>query len=203
MDLINPSFNNVCYAGVAVGSGSQVLVAFVNVGSYYLVGIPLGVLFGFKLKLGTMVRSADERWECIILYIDNHVCWSYCIYLFFLKNIIAGDMDGHVDRDFTPNSHTSFHYRQNEVGDTGTVYFCSYIQLCSRYFHKNLRIAVWKYCSRSLLLKGLQSGKQRTMTGNWWHLYSDVNCTDISIFGFEQVWKAFINLYLIPDIQYS
>jgi len=40
--------------------------------------------------------------------------------LFFLKNI-AGDMDGHVDRDFTPNSHTSFHYRQNEVGETGSV----------------------------------------------------------------------------------
>ena len=74
MDLINPSFNDVCYAGVAVGSGLQVLVAFINVGTSYLVGIPLGVLFGFKLKLGTMVRSADERWECIILYIDNHVC---------------------------------------------------------------------------------------------------------------------------------
>ena len=58
MDLINPSFNDVCYAGVAVGSGLQVLVAFINVGTYYLVGIPLGVLFGFKLKLGTLVRSA-------------------------------------------------------------------------------------------------------------------------------------------------
>ncbi|KAJ1289399.1 hypothetical protein BS78_02G161400 [Paspalum vaginatum] len=39
-------------SGVAVGSGLQVLVAFINVGCYYLVGIPLGVLFGFKLKLG-------------------------------------------------------------------------------------------------------------------------------------------------------
>ncbi|CAN6234316.1 unnamed protein product [Urochloa humidicola] len=41
-------------SGVAVGSGLQVLVAFINVGCYYLVGIPLGVLFGFKLKLGTL-----------------------------------------------------------------------------------------------------------------------------------------------------
>ena len=54
----HPSLNDVCYAGVAVGSGLQVLVAFINVGTYYLVGIPLGVLFGFKLKLGTLVRSA-------------------------------------------------------------------------------------------------------------------------------------------------
>ncbi|XP_062200245.1 protein DETOXIFICATION 30-like isoform X2 [Phragmites australis] len=41
-------------SGVAVGSGLQVFVAFINVGCYYLVGIPLGVLFGFKLKLGPL-----------------------------------------------------------------------------------------------------------------------------------------------------
>lgn len=41
-------------SGVAVGSGLQVLVAFINVGCYYLVGIPMGVLFGFKLKLGAL-----------------------------------------------------------------------------------------------------------------------------------------------------
>jgi multidrug resistance protein, MATE family len=42
---------------VAVGSGLQVLVAFVNVGCYYLVGFPLGILFGFRLKLGTLVKK--------------------------------------------------------------------------------------------------------------------------------------------------
>ncbi|KAK3157460.1 hypothetical protein QOZ80_2AG0122680 [Eleusine coracana subsp. coracana] len=41
-------------SGVAVGSGLQVLVAFVNVGCNYLVGIPLGILFGFRLKFGTL-----------------------------------------------------------------------------------------------------------------------------------------------------
>ncbi|KAL5224836.1 hypothetical protein ABZP36_011475 [Zizania latifolia] len=41
-------------SGVAVGAGWQMLVAFVNIGCYYLVGIPFGVLFGFKLKLGAM-----------------------------------------------------------------------------------------------------------------------------------------------------
>ncbi|CAL4915997.1 unnamed protein product [Urochloa decumbens] len=39
-------------SGVAVGAGWQVPVAFINVGCYYLVGIPLGILFGFKLKHG-------------------------------------------------------------------------------------------------------------------------------------------------------
>ncbi|XP_039038688.1 protein DETOXIFICATION 27-like [Hibiscus syriacus] len=34
-------------SGVAVGSGRQGVVAFVNIGSYYLVGVPLGVFFGW------------------------------------------------------------------------------------------------------------------------------------------------------------
>ncbi|KAJ4980543.1 hypothetical protein NE237_031380 [Protea cynaroides] len=39
-------------SGVAVGCGWQTFVAYVNVGCYYLVGIPLGILLGFKFNLG-------------------------------------------------------------------------------------------------------------------------------------------------------
>ncbi|KAH9690537.1 protein DETOXIFICATION 27 [Citrus sinensis] len=35
--------------GVAVGCGWQALVAFVNIGSYYIVGVPLGVFLGWLL----------------------------------------------------------------------------------------------------------------------------------------------------------
>lgn len=35
-------------SGVAVGCGWQALVAYINVGCYYIVGIPLGCLLGFK-----------------------------------------------------------------------------------------------------------------------------------------------------------
>ncbi|KAF7139955.1 hypothetical protein RHSIM_Rhsim06G0162400 [Rhododendron simsii] len=38
-------------SGVAVGCGWQVFVAYVNVGCYYMVGVPLGVLLGFYFKL--------------------------------------------------------------------------------------------------------------------------------------------------------
>ncbi|KAH7662094.1 multidrug resistance protein MATE family protein [Dioscorea alata] len=38
--------------GVAVGCGWQAFVAYVNVGCYYLVGVPLGSLLGFKFGLG-------------------------------------------------------------------------------------------------------------------------------------------------------
>ncbi|KAL5840457.1 hypothetical protein ACOSQ4_013065 [Xanthoceras sorbifolium] len=39
-------------SGVAVGCGWQEFVAYVNVGCYYVVGIPLGCLLGFKYNLG-------------------------------------------------------------------------------------------------------------------------------------------------------
>lgn len=39
-------------SGVAVGCGWQTFVAYVNVGCYYLVGIPLGSLLGFYFDLG-------------------------------------------------------------------------------------------------------------------------------------------------------
>jgi hypothetical protein len=45
----------VCVEGVAVGCGWQAFVAYVNVGCYYLLGIPLGVLLGFKFDLGAKV----------------------------------------------------------------------------------------------------------------------------------------------------
>ena len=44
------------YEGVAVGCGWQAFVAYVNIGSYYIVGIPLGSLLGFYFKLGAKVR---------------------------------------------------------------------------------------------------------------------------------------------------
>uniref|UniRef100_A0A453L0U4 Protein DETOXIFICATION n=1 Tax=Aegilops tauschii subsp. strangulata TaxID=200361 RepID=A0A453L0U4_AEGTS len=39
-------------SGVAVGSGWQALVAYVNIGSYYLIGVPFGVLLGWTFHLG-------------------------------------------------------------------------------------------------------------------------------------------------------
>ncbi|KAF7815681.1 protein DETOXIFICATION 41-like [Senna tora] len=39
-------------SGVAIGSGWQALVAYVNLGSYYLIGLPLGCVLGFKTSLG-------------------------------------------------------------------------------------------------------------------------------------------------------
>ncbi|CAL4926287.1 unnamed protein product [Urochloa decumbens] len=68
-------------SGVAIGAGWQALVAFVNIGSYYFVGIPLAALFGFKLNmdamgiwvgmtLGTLLQTA------ILLFISYRTKWD-------------------------------------------------------------------------------------------------------------------------------
>lgn len=41
--------------GVAVGSGWQAMVAYVNIGCYYIIGLPLGFLMGWVFKLGVVV----------------------------------------------------------------------------------------------------------------------------------------------------
>lgn len=44
-------------AGVAIGSGWQAIVAYVNVGAYYFIGLPIGCLLGFKTSLGAAVST--------------------------------------------------------------------------------------------------------------------------------------------------
>ncbi|XP_022737509.1 protein DETOXIFICATION 35-like [Durio zibethinus] len=41
-------------SGVAVGGGWQTLVAYINLGCYYVFGLPLGYLLGYKADLGVM-----------------------------------------------------------------------------------------------------------------------------------------------------
>lgn len=43
------------FAGVAVGGGWQGLVAYINLGCYYVFGLPLGFLLGYKTSLGVQV----------------------------------------------------------------------------------------------------------------------------------------------------
>ncbi|KAL2339962.1 hypothetical protein Fmac_007902 [Flemingia macrophylla] len=39
-------------SGVAVGSGWQALVAYINIGCYYIVGLPVGIIMGWVFKSG-------------------------------------------------------------------------------------------------------------------------------------------------------
>ncbi|KAK7819589.1 protein detoxification 34 [Quercus suber] len=44
-------------SGVAVGGGWQALVAYINLGCYYIFGLPLGYLLGYKANLGVMISE--------------------------------------------------------------------------------------------------------------------------------------------------
>ncbi len=43
------------FAGVAIGAGWQAVVAYVNIACYYLFGVPLGLILGYKLDMGVKV----------------------------------------------------------------------------------------------------------------------------------------------------
>lgn len=46
----------VHFAGVAVGSGWQAYVAWINIFCYYIIGLPIGAILGWGFNLGTWVN---------------------------------------------------------------------------------------------------------------------------------------------------
>ncbi|KAK9135545.1 hypothetical protein Syun_014875 [Stephania yunnanensis] len=48
-------------SGVAIGAGWQAIVAYVNVGSYYLVGLAVGCILGFKFNFGLEAALVQQR----------------------------------------------------------------------------------------------------------------------------------------------
>ncbi|BBG99803.1 hypothetical protein Prudu_009611 [Prunus dulcis] len=51
--------------GVAIGSGWQAIVAYVNLTCYYVIGLPIGCVLGFKTNMGVAVRYlvGDDYWS--------------------------------------------------------------------------------------------------------------------------------------------
>ncbi|KAF7051639.1 hypothetical protein CFC21_059862 [Triticum aestivum] len=70
-------------SGVAVGCGWQVFVAYVNVGCYYFVGMPLGLFLGFYLGLGAkgvwsgMVIGGTLLQTLILLWVTFRTDWQH------------------------------------------------------------------------------------------------------------------------------
>ncbi|KAK3188366.1 hypothetical protein Dsin_027927 [Dipteronia sinensis] len=68
-------------SGVAVGCGWQAFVAYVNVGCYYFVGIPLGCVLGFKFDLGAKgiwsgMLGGTLMQTVILLYVTCRTDWT-------------------------------------------------------------------------------------------------------------------------------
>ncbi|KAM3320811.1 protein DETOXIFICATION 40 [Capsicum chacoense] len=68
-------------SGVAVGCGWQTFVAYVNVGCYYVVGVPLGALLGFYFKLGAKgiwsgMLGGTVMQTIILIWITARTDWN-------------------------------------------------------------------------------------------------------------------------------
>ncbi|EOA13263.1 hypothetical protein CARUB_v10026293mg [Capsella rubella] len=69
-------------SGVAVGSGWQSLVAFINLGCYYCIGLPLGFVMGWILKFGVkgiwagMIFGGTAIQTLILIFITMRCDWE-------------------------------------------------------------------------------------------------------------------------------
>lgn len=56
-------------SGVAIGSGWQAIVAYVNLATYYIIGLPIGCVLGFKTSLGVAVSLFTAHFSPSLLSI--------------------------------------------------------------------------------------------------------------------------------------
>ncbi|KAK9276454.1 hypothetical protein L1049_005987 [Liquidambar formosana] len=75
--------NNVqpVLSGVAIGAGWQAFVAYINIACYYLFGVPLGLIMGYKLGWGVEgiwvgMLSGTVVQTCILFYIIYRTNWN-------------------------------------------------------------------------------------------------------------------------------
>ncbi|XP_059659103.1 protein DETOXIFICATION 29-like [Cornus florida] len=75
--------NNIqpALSGVAIGAGWQAIVAYLNIGCYYLFGIPLGLLTGYKFGMGVKgiwygMLSGTILQTCFLFWMIYRTNWN-------------------------------------------------------------------------------------------------------------------------------
>ncbi|XP_075658141.1 protein DETOXIFICATION 29-like [Castanea sativa] len=68
-------------SGVAIGAGWQAVVAYVNIACYYLFGIPLGLILGYKLGWGVKgiwygMMTGTIVQTCVLFFIVYRTNWN-------------------------------------------------------------------------------------------------------------------------------
>lgn len=85
-------------SGVAIGSGWQGVVAYVNLTTYYIIGLPIGCVLGFKTSLGAAVSQISLSLSLsmrahrvkVKIYMKSKifVSWGFFISLSFCESMI-------------------------------------------------------------------------------------------------------------------
>ncbi|KAH7528400.1 hypothetical protein FEM48_Zijuj05G0068300 [Ziziphus jujuba var. spinosa] len=104
--------------GVARGCGWQRVGAYVNLGAYYLVGLPCGIILTFVLNLGGKVNDLDLAIYNIIL-----------MKLTESQNFL-GTLDGNHRWELSASSSSTSHYIAHKLG--GRMFFIQVICIFSR-----------------------------------------------------------------------
>jgi Na+-driven multidrug efflux pump len=63
--------NDLDTAGVARGCGWQHLAVFVNLGTFYCIGVPIAILLGFKMKLKAKVKHTNMPKNQYTVYLSG------------------------------------------------------------------------------------------------------------------------------------
>ena len=88
------------------------MVAFVNIGCYYLVGLPLAAVFGFKLKLNAAVRQGWMLLRNMVIFLEGTSLILYAV---------AGDLGGGVDWNGATDCDSVCDPLQNQMAERGIV----------------------------------------------------------------------------------
>lgn len=94
---------------MAIGAGWQSVVVYVNIGCYYLIGIPIGVLLGYAMKLHVEVSlcyamklfGVSGFLFKMMLKSSGHDLILKCIWL----GCVDWNVDRHFDSDYNANDH--------------------------------------------------------------------------------------------------
>ncbi|KAI5311680.1 hypothetical protein L3X38_040853 [Prunus dulcis] len=63
-------------SGVAIGGGWQAMVAYINLGCYYIFGHPLGHLLGYTAKLGVSMICGTALQTLLLLFVLYKTNWN-------------------------------------------------------------------------------------------------------------------------------
>jgi len=114
-------------AGVAIGGGWQALVAYINIGCYYVIGLPLGYLLGYRANLGVQVcaRSSSTQIDYQTTLVVPLITLLIMLYNPFMNIDHPGSMGWHAGRNCFADLAALDCALQNQLGKGGQNSFSS------------------------------------------------------------------------------